>query len=156
MPRDVAQPSTTDLVTDAVPADDGPILPARIISHAAEVPAAGAAADEVSKPALKKTHAWIFDGSGVARKGWLQVFEGATDARPADKGWRAMAELPGPPDSAVRVYLWADDVDKYVVRIDIGWDRRWLILEGLPALLDTAGSLSALLQMGGFGAGKTQ
>jgi hypothetical protein len=107
-----------------------------------------APAEPVAKEVLKKTQAWIFDGTGVARKGWLQVFEGESDARPADKGWHVMAELPGPPDSAVCVFLWADDVDKYIARIDIGFDRRWIIMEGLPALLTTAGSLNALVQMG--------
>ena len=105
-------------------------------------------APPAAKPVIKKTHAWIFDGTGVARKGWLQVFDGGKDARPADKGWRVMAELPGPPDSAVCIFLWADDVDKYIARVDIGWDRRWIIMEGLPALLDTANSLNALMQLG--------
>jgi len=113
------------------------------------------ATEPASKVVLKKTHAWIFDVTGVARKGWLQVFEGEEEARPADKGWRVMAQLPGPPDGAVCVFLWADDVDKYIARVDIGRDRRWIIMEGLPALLATAGSLNALLQMGIAGAPRT-
>ncbi len=108
--------------------------------------------EPVAKPTLRKTYAWIFDGTGVARRGWLQVLEGDGDARPADKGWRTMAALPGPPGSLVHVFIWADDVDKYIARLDVGSDRRWIIMEGLPAFLETTSSLSDLVQLGAFGA----
>ncbi len=101
-----------------------------------------------AKSPIRKTHAWIFDVSGVARKGWLQIIEGAGDAKPADRGWRPMAEFPAIGRGGTRVVLWADDVDKYIARIDVGLDRRWLILEGLPALLNAAASLNAVVQMG--------
>lgn len=155
MPRDPSPPIAPEFVAEVPSAlDEEPILQARIVATDPAAVAEDAAAEATEKLTMKKTHAWIFDGTGVARKGWLHVYEGSRAARPADKGWRRMAELPGPPDSAVRIYLWADDVDKYIARIDIGWDRRWIIMEGLPALLDTAGTLNSLLQMGGFGARK--
>lgn len=100
-----------------------------------------------AKTPIRKTHAWIFDVSGVARKGWLQIIEDEGEAKPADRGWRPMAAFPGGAGTA-RVFLWADDVDKYIARIDVGSDRRWIIMEGLPALLSAAQSLNALVQMG--------
>lgn len=114
-------------------------------------------ADEQTQPAadrnaaaktpIRKTHAWIFDVSGVARKGWLQIIEDEGDAKPADRGWRPMASFPAS-GGTTRIFLWADDVDKYIARIDVGSDRRWIIMEGLPALLSAAASLNALVQMG--------
>jgi hypothetical protein len=103
-----------------------------------------------AKTPIRKTHAWIFDVSGVARKGWLQIVEEGGDAKPADRGWRPMAAFPGG-SGTTRVVLWADDVDKYIARVDVGSDRRWIIMEGLPALLSTATSLNALVQMGTTG-----
>ncbi len=97
---------------------------------------------------IKKTHAWIFDVTGIARKGWLQIVEDKGDAKPADKGWRRMAGFPASGAATTKVYLWADDVDKYIARIDVGADRRWIIMEGLPALLGTMPSLNALVQLG--------
>jgi len=103
---------------------------------------------------LKKTHAWIFDATGIARKGWLQIVDDGKDARPADKGWRPMAAFPRSAGPVTRVLLWADDVDKYIGRIDIGGDRRWIIMEGLPAFLTAMKSLNALVQMGGATGGR--
>ena len=96
---------------------------------------------------IKKTHAWITDVGGVSRKGWLEVLEDKGDARPADPGWRRMAVFPKG-SGATKVHLWADDVDKYIARIDVGNDQRWVVMEGLPALLATAESLNALVQLG--------
>ncbi len=99
---------------------------------------------------MKKTHAWIFDVSGVARKGWLQIHDDKGDARPADKGWRKVATFPTG-SGVTKLLLWADDVDKYIARVDIGSDRRWMVMEGLPAFLNAIGSLNALIQLGKTG-----
>ncbi len=103
---------------------------------------------------VRKTHAWIFDVAGIARKGWLQIVEDRGDAKPADKGWRPIAAFPTGGASSTKVFLWADDVDKYIARIDVGSDRRWVVMEGLPALLGNAPSLSALIEMGRTGSRK--
>ncbi len=107
--------------------------------------------EPLSKTPIRKTHAWIFDVAGIARKGWLQIVEEQGDAKPADKGWRPIASFPTGGSSSTKVFLWADDVDKYIARIDVGTDRRWIVMEGLPALLSNASSLSALIEMGRTG-----
>ncbi len=115
-------------------------------------PSAGRSApDQVP---IRKTHAWIFDVAGIARKGWLQIIEDQGEAKPADKGWRPIATFPTGGASSTKVFLWADDVDKYIARIDVGSDRRWIVMEGLPALLGNATSLSALIEMGRTGSRK--
>ncbi len=107
--------------------------------------------DQPAKTPIRKTHAWIFDVAGIARKGWLQIIESDADAKPADKGWRPIASFPTGGTSSTKVFLWADDVDKYIARIDVGTDRRWIVMEGLPALLGNASSLNALIDMGRTG-----
>jgi hypothetical protein len=108
--------------------------------------------EPATKAPIRKTHAWIFDVGGIARKGWLQIIEeGGGDAKPADRGWRPIASFPSSGTSSTRIFLWADDVDKYIARIDVGTDRRWIVMEGLPALLGNAASLSALIEMGRTG-----
>jgi len=110
-----------------------------------------ASEDKAAPLSFKKTHAWIFDATGIARKGWLQIIDEGQNARPADKGWRPLAAFPRQPGATTRVLLWADDVDKYIGRIDVGGDRRWIIMEGLPALLSNMNSLNSLVQMGVVG-----
>ena len=96
-----------------------------------------------------KTEAWIFDASGTPRHGWLEIIEESGELRPTDRGWQRVVGFP--PDGAfgaARLAMWADQRDKYVLRLDLGTIQRWVICERFPALLHAAGSLSALLQLG--------
>jgi len=99
---------------------------------------------------LDKTHAWIFDIAGLAREGWLELREEDGELRPADKAWHRLAVFPPGAESggATRVVLWADQRDKYIVRLDLGDAQRWIICEQLPALLGAVESLNALVQLG--------
>ena len=97
-----------------------------------------------------KRHAWIFDSFGARRSGMLEVRQDENEGlRPGDKTWRHLADFPAQPQAGenVRVVVWADTADKYIVRLDIGTTHRFMILEGLPALLANVGALNALLQM---------
>ncbi len=105
----------------------------------------------MTKEALKKTPAWIFDAFGGNRSGMLEVRrDEAEGLRPGDKTWRHLTTLPSTarPGDAVRVVLWADSADKYIARIDIGTSHRWLIMEGLPAFLVNVPSFNSLIQLG--------
>ena len=96
-----------------------------------------------------KAEAWIYDASGTARHGWLEIIEEDGEMRPADRGWQHVAGFP--PETAVgaaRLALWADQRDKYVLRLDLGTIQRWVICERFPALLHAAGSVHALVQLG--------
>jgi hypothetical protein len=97
-----------------------------------------------------KAAAWIFDATGEARDGWLQVIEVDGELRPADQGWSPLAAFPPQPDPArsIRIALWADKRDKYVARVDLGAEQRWIICERLPALLRVVEQLNALVQLG--------
>ena len=44
--------------------------------------------------------------------------------------------------------MWADQRDKYVLRLDLGNIQRWVICERLPALLHAVASVNALVQLG--------
>jgi hypothetical protein len=102
------------------------------------------------KDTVRKTHAWIFDSFGARRSGMLEVRQDEDEGlRPADKTWRHLTTFPLEPHAGepLRVVLWADTADKYIVRLDIGTTHRFMILEGLPALLANVGPLNALLQM---------
>jgi hypothetical protein len=109
-------------------------------------------------PPIKKTSTWIFDSSGTVRHGWLEIVEDEVGGtRPADKGWHLVAAFPvvARREDLARVVLWADGVDKYIARIAIADAYRWVIMEGLPALLANIQSFNALIQMGrGQGAGE--
>jgi hypothetical protein len=96
-----------------------------------------------------KTEAWIFDASGTSRHGWLEIREESGELRPADGGWQRVAGFPpdGAPGTA-RVAMWADQRDKYVLRLDLGTIQRWVICERLPALLHAVGAVNALVQLG--------
>ncbi len=96
-----------------------------------------------------KTEAWIFDASGTPRHGWLEISEEDGEMRPADRGWQRVTGFPseGPADSA-HLVIWADQRDKYVLRLDLGTIQRWVICERFPALLHAADSLSALIHLG--------
>ncbi|MEO8605810.1 MAG: hypothetical protein ABI629_24790 [bacterium] len=99
---------------------------------------------------MTKTHAWIFDAAGTAREGWLELLEEDGELRPADKAWQRIETLPPGtgPAGTTRLVLWADQRDKYIVRLDIGALHRWLICEQLPALLHAVKSLEALVNLG--------
>lgn len=94
-----------------------------------------------------KTEAWIFDTSGTPRHGWLEILEENGEMRPADRGWQRVNGYPLE-GGAARLAMWADQRDKYVVRLDLGSIQRWVICERFPALLHAAASLSALIQLG--------
>ena len=63
----------------------------------------------------------------------------------AGNAWRVPA---GTAVGAARLALWADQRDKYVLRLELGNIQRWVICERLPALLHAAGSVNALVQLG--------
>jgi hypothetical protein len=94
-----------------------------------------------------KTEAWIFDAGGTPRHGWLEIRDENGEMRPADRGWQRVSGYPLEGGTA-RLALWADQRDKYVLRLDLGSIQRWVICERFPALLHAAGSLSALIQLG--------
>ena len=94
-----------------------------------------------------KIEAWIFDASGTPRHGWLEIIDDGGEMRPADRGWNRISGYPLE-GGAARMAMWADQRDKYVIRIDIGSIQRWVICERFPALLHTAASLSALVRLG--------
>ena len=96
-----------------------------------------------------KAEAWIFDASGTARHGWLEIVDENGEMRPADRGWQRVTGFP--PETAfgaARLAMWADQRDKYVLRLDLGTIQRWVICERFPALLHAAGSVNALVQLG--------
>ena len=96
-----------------------------------------------------KTEAWIYDAGGTARHGWLELRDEDGETRPADGGWQRVVGFP--PDGALgtaRVAMWADQRDKYVLRLDLGNIQRWVICERLPALLHAIASVNALVQLG--------
>ena len=96
-----------------------------------------------------KAEAWIFDASGTARHGWLEINDANGEMRPTDRGRLRVSGFP--PETAfgaARLAMWADQRDKYVLRLDLGTIQRWVICERFPALLHTAASLSALVRLG--------
>ena len=95
-----------------------------------------------------KTEAWIFDASGTPRHGWLEIVEENGEMRPADRGWHRVNGYPADSGGGARVALWADQRDKYVLRLDLGTIQRWVICERFTALLLAADSLNALVQLG--------
>lgn len=95
-----------------------------------------------------KTEAWIFDAAGAPRHGWLELREEDGEMRPADRGWHRVSGFPAEGGGGARLALWADQRDKYVLRLDLGTIQRWVICERFPALLHAAGSVAALLQLG--------
>jgi len=98
---------------------------------------------------VNKTHAWIFDIVGGPREGWLELREENGELRPADKAWLRIGTFPpDAPQGMTRVILWADQRDKYIARLDLGGSQRWLVCEQLPALMQAAESLNALVQLG--------
>jgi len=102
------------------------------------------------KDAVRKAHAWIFDSFGARRSGMLEVRQDENEGlRPADKTWRLLTTFPAVPQAGehLRVVLWADTVDKYIARLDIGTTHRFMIMEGLPALLANLSPLNDILQM---------
>lgn len=104
--------------------------------------------------AVRKTHTWIFDSFGSRRSGLLEVrHEEGEGLRPNDKTWRHLADFPSIPQAGetVRIVVWADTADKYIARLDINTTHRFMVFEGLPALLANVESLNALLQMSRLG-----
>ena len=104
--------------------------------------------DDTEATSPLRHEAWIFDAAGVSRHGWLEIREENGELRPADRGWHRVTALPPDGGGATQVVLWADQRDKYVVRLDIGDIKRWIICERLQALLNTLASLDALVALG--------
>lgn len=96
-----------------------------------------------------KSEVWIYDIAGAARHGWLEIREEHGEMRPADGGWQRVAGFPAEGAAGTaRAAMWSDQCDKYVLRLDLGGMQRWMICEGLPALLHVADSVGALVGLG--------
>jgi hypothetical protein len=95
-----------------------------------------------------KTHAWIYDAVST-HDGWLELREEDGELRPADVAWKRVVAFPAAPEAGrpTRMVLWADQRDKYIVRLDIGELHRWIICEQLPALLRVLPAFEALVRL---------